>query len=212
MTTYPTTLIHQLVAGAAPAFKQWNVDEFHLMIEKGIIAEGAPFELIDGAVVYKQRGDAGDAPMTHGRRHAAAVRRLAKLERRLDDTGCCIQTQLPVVMHDQQEPEPDACLLRGASEEYDVRKPIASDALVVIEVADTSLDYDRTVKQRVYAAAGIPIFWIVNLRNNTVEVYEQPDASSGEYRVRRDHQAGESMQVALPSGNSLAVGVNDIVS
>jgi Uma2 family endonuclease len=73
------------------------------------------------------------------------------------------------------------------------------------------LDRNRRIKQRAYAAAEIPEYWIVNLRNNTIEVYEQPDAERGEYRVRRDRQPGETIEITMPDGAKVAVSVAEIL-
>lgn len=203
MTTYPSIPLREM--------KRWTVAEYHGLIEKGFLQEGAPFELIDGLLMCKDRRDSGGDPMTIGHRHSLAVDVLGLINQQLMGSGCYIRVQSPVAMGEEQEPEPDASLIRGAPQDFRSKKFTWIAALLVIEVADSSLEFDRTTKQRIYAAAGIPAYWIVNLRHNKVEVYEQPDAQSGEYRIRRDLVAGESANIPLPSGQTISVPVSDLV-
>jgi Uma2 family endonuclease len=187
------------------------VDEYHRLIEFGLLQEGAPIELIEGILVYKDRGEGG-RPMTYGPRNATCVRRLAALDSRFSGHGYHLRTQLPITIEPDHEPEPDGALVRGNDGSYRERHPGPQDCRLVIEVAETSLERDRQIKQKVYATAGIPEYWIVNLRSNTVEVYEQPDAQSSEYRLRRDRQRGETIEMVLPgSGGAVQVEVDEIL-
>jgi Uma2 family endonuclease len=102
-------------------------------------------------------------------------------------SGWRAQTQLPITLADS-EPEPDGALVRGDRRTFDHRKPVPDDFGVVIEVADTSLRFDRLVKLEDYARAGIPVYWIVNLVDGQVEVYADPEpaATPPAYRTRTD--------------------------
>jgi Uma2 family endonuclease len=195
----------------APGVKRWTAREVHQMLEQGLIHDGDPYELIDGLLVFKNRAAAGEPPMTHGSRHIVTVMQLQRLDRRFDERGYFVQTQLPIAISDDDEPEPDAAIVRGRPQDYRQAMASGADCRLVVEVADSSLRYDRRIKQRTYAAAGIPEYWIVNLRNNTVEVYEQPDRERGEYRVRRDRQPGETIEVNLPDGTTVAVHVDEVL-
>jgi Uma2 family endonuclease len=203
MTTYPETVLRGM--------KRWTVTEYHELRDRGILADGAPIELIDGFLMYKDRGESGVRSMSHGPRHAYSVEQLASLDHLLLNSGHYMRTQLPVVLADIQEPEPDGCVVRGRRSDFRERLPRSSDLVLVIEVADTSLEDDRERKLRIYATAAILTYWIVNLRHNTVEVYEQPDPQSGEYRIRRDLVPGESATIALPGGQTVLVPVRDLV-
>jgi Uma2 family endonuclease len=198
------------IAGLGPLIKRWTVDEYHQLIERGVILEGAPIELLDGLLIYKDRGEGG-RPMTYGPRNATCVRRLATLNDRIAPHGYHMRNQLPLTIAPDHEPEPDGAMIRGSYELYEARHPTPHECALVIEAADSSLDRDRRFKQAVYSRAGIPSYWIINLRNNTVEVYEQPDMERGEYRVRRDRQAGESIAILLPEGNAIPVQVDEIL-
>lgn len=196
--------------GFGPPPKRWTTDEYHELIKHGLIADGAPLELIDGVLVHKERGEGGHT-MTYGPRHAYSVAQLADLNSLLKPHGFHIRTQLPVTIAPNHEPEPDGAVIRGIAFDYKDHNPVAADCCLVVEVADSSLSFDRTTKQRVYSSAEISTYWIVNLRNNTIEVYEQPDAQAGEYRVRRDYQSGQSIDLPLPSGVTLAIDVASIL-
>lgn len=196
-------------AGFSPPPKRWTTDEYHALIKHGIIADGAPLELIDGVLIHKDRGEGGSA-MTYGPRHALAIAQLAELNVRLKPLGFHMRNQVPITIAPSHEPEPDGAVARGTPVDFRTSNPTPADCCLVIEVADSSLSFDRTTKQRIYAAAGIPAYWIVNLRNNTIEMYEQPDVKGGEYRVRRDRLQGETLEIALPTGGTVVVRVEDI--
>jgi len=207
----PTPLLQQVAVGIAPGLKRWTATEYHQMIQQGLILEGAPIELIDGALVYKDRRDARGSVMPYGPRHAAAVYQLTTLVQLLKDHGCYLQTQATILVSEDHEPEPDGAIVRGTIREHRDALPTAAEVVVVMEVSDSSLEYDRGAKQRIYATAEIPTYWILNLRNHTVEVYEQPEAQAGEYRVRRDYQLGETIEARLPDGTILAIPVGDLI-
>lgn len=211
MTTIEAPAFPTGSAGLGPVVKRWNVDEYHKMIDLGLIMEGAPIELIDGMLVYKDRRDSGGSAMTHGPRHQLAVAQLVELNAVLAAAGFHIRVQSPVVISPNHEPEPDGLVLPGRPILYRGRSPTAREVCLAIEVADSSLDTDRTVKRRMYATAAIPAYWIVNLRDNVIEAYQHPDVLAGEYRDRRDHRRGDTIQLALPASGPLSVAVDDII-
>jgi len=174
-----------LVAADAPAGKVWlvplTVDQYHQMIETGILAEGEPIELLDGSLFFKDRSAVGKDPMSVGPDHSLTVKKLARLDRKLNRFGCHIQTQQPVTIPDYDEPEPDGAIVIGKPEDYAGRNPGPADVTCVIEVSDSSLRIDRTTKLRVYADAGIPQYVIINLADRVIEVYSQPMTGRGRY-------------------------------
>jgi Uma2 family endonuclease len=95
---------------------------------------------------------------------------------------------------------------------YQGRSPTAREALLVIEVADSSLDTDRTVKHRMYATATIPTYWIINLRDNVIEVYDQPDMLAGAYSQRHDFGRRDKVQLTLPGSTSISIAVTDLIA
>ena len=156
---------------AAEATPRLSVAAYRDLVRRGAIVDGTPLELIGGVLVLKDRRDGGEDAMTVGRRHAAAIRRLERLlGEAAGGAAVVVQSQLPVVLDDESAPEPDVAVLRGRVEDFDAREPTAADVLLLIEVADSSLAYDRGEKRRRYRDAGVSDYWIVNLQNDTLEV------------------------------------------
>jgi Uma2 family endonuclease len=149
--------------------------------------------------------------MTHGPRHAVVVKRLMKIDRALEVLGCHLQVQLPVTLSDVDEPEPDLAIVKGTIESFADRHPGPRDLLVVFEVADSSLRYDRGTKQRVYAVAGVPTYVIVNIPDERVEVYEDPRPAEGRYARRTDFGAGETSALPLSEGQTVALAVSVVL-
>ncbi|MEX2174841.1 MAG: Uma2 family endonuclease [Pirellulaceae bacterium] len=207
----PNSMLVQVVAGRTPPLEPLSITQVEQMMAHGILLEGSPIELIDGLLIRKDRSTRGGDPMTHHPRHAVCVSRLQGLARRVELHGCHLRSQLPIALTEFRAPEPDLAIIRGKPEEYRDRHPGPNDTVAVIEVADSSLDFDQTTKYRLYAAAGIAVYWIANVVDNVIEVYEQPDALVGEYRVRRDYQSGQTIDLPLPSGVSLAIDVASIL-
>ena len=134
--------------------------EYYRMAEVGILGEDDRVELIKGEIVEM-------SPI--GSRHFAFVINLTNLLAVPLAGHALVSAQNPVVLTDDTEPQPDLTVLRRRG--YKERKAHTEDVLLVIEVADTSLAYDRTTKLRLYAEAGIPEYWIVDCSGETVEVY-----------------------------------------
>jgi Uma2 family endonuclease len=134
------------------------------MIAFGILTENHRVELIRGEVVTK-------TPISD--RHIACVNRLNRLFNRLLRDSAIVSVQNPVRLPDS-EPEPDIALLEPRADFYAMGKPKPANTLLVIEVTDASLEYDREVKCPMYADAGITEFWIVNLIDERLEVYRDP--------------------------------------
>ncbi|CAN5762455.1 hypothetical protein BH18ACT11_BH18ACT11_13740 [soil metagenome] len=175
-----------------------DTQEYHLMIEAGIIREGARVELVGGEIVEM-------AAM--GSRHASCMRRLDALLNRVTRGNAQISTQCPIQVGDHAEPEPDVALLKPREDFYSGMHPSPDDILLVIELSDTTLLYDREVKLPLYARAGIPEAWIVNLPAETVEVHSRP--ATGEYRETLRAKRGEFVESKmLPS---LRLAIDDIL-
>jgi hypothetical protein len=198
-------------AGFGPLVKRWNVDEYHKMIELGLLRDGAPIELIDGMLVYKDRGESGGRPMVQGSRHHPAVAQLVQLNSILDKLGFHIRIQSSITISSSHEPEPDGVVLPGKPINYR-RIPTAHDAALVIEVADSSLEYDRTVKKQMYATAGISHYWIVNLRQNIVEVYAQPDPVEARYHRHQDFGVGARLPLQLGTASPVEIAVEQLIA
>jgi Uma2 family endonuclease len=155
-------------------------------------------ELIEGEVIYM-------SPI--GSRHAACVKRLNALLSKLLADQVIISIQDPIQLSNFSEPEPDVALLRPRDDFYASHLPTPSDVLLIIEVADTSIEYDQHTKLPLYARSGIPEVWILDLHNSTVTIYTQP--SIGEYQVKKDYSAVDTIQAATVS--KLMVQAKDIL-
>ena len=157
----------------AAARRRFTRAEYYRMAEAGILGEHDRVELIRGEIV--------EMPAM-GRRHRAFVGNLTQLlAPRLHDRAI-VWVQLPVVLAEDTEPQPDLMVLRRPRPvPYKEREAHAEDVLLLIEVADRSLAYDRSTKLRLYAEAGIPEYWVVDCNAEIVEVYRDPGA--GGYRT-----------------------------
>jgi hypothetical protein len=205
------SVLEQVVAGRAPAILPLTVEQYQRMIASGILREGQPTELIDGVLVRKDRSDRGDNPMSQGPRHSLTIKRTERQLRGVEDMGWHLHVQLPVTLGAIQEPEPDISVVRGRVEEYLTRHPGVADILAAVEVSDSTLDYDQTTKQRLYATASIPLYWIVNIPNDRIEVYEQPLADEGRYSTRTDYPRGQTVSLRLSETNLLCIVVADVL-
>ena len=184
-------------ATGTPLF-QISVKQYHDMIEQGILTTNDRVELLNGLLVRK---------MSQKTPHARTIRRLTRYIPKLLPNGWTEQFQLPVVMGNS-EPEPDAAILRGSEADYDHRHPTPSDFGIVIEVADTTLRYDRSEKGPVYAASGIPEYWIVNLEEQVVEVYTQPTPDG--YAQIQPYRAGDAVPLVLDGQPITTFSVTDL--
>jgi Uma2 family endonuclease len=193
------------------AVVKFTVNDHRALLETGVIPEDATTELLHGVIVRKDRSDSGDDPTVHGKKHRKSIVRLTKLERRIDGPGQHIQIQLPVICAEDEGPEPDFAIVRGTEDDYDDKLPTGQDTTCVIEVSDSSLERDGEEKLPVYAAAGVPQYIILNLRNRTAQVYGDVDTTAGAYRSVTVLAETDDLRLALPSGESLTVKVSDLL-
>ena len=134
--------------------------------------------------------------------HAGTTSHLATVVIRSLGTSFTVRIQAPIILNDWSEPEPDVAICRLNSDNYRREHPKASDILLLIEVADTSLVYDRGRKVAAYAGSGIPEYWIVNLSDGRIEVFSDPDPVAQRYQQERLAFRGDTLM--LPGGVSLA--------
>ena len=168
--------------------RRFTVDEYHRMAEVGIFHPDERVELIEGEIVEM-------API--GPRHAGCVINVNRLFiTRLGDRAV-ISPQNPVVIQPRSEPQPDLLLLRRRAVSYSRMHPIPDDVLLAVEVADTTVRFDRLVKARLYARAGIAEFWLFLATDGLVEVYRAPGPDG--YTSVTQHAAGETLSpLAFP--------------
>ena len=170
---------------------RFTVDAYHRMVESGILNENDRVQLLEGVIVQMN-------PI--GSRHRVVVTLLNELLIGMVPSGWHVGCQQPVRLA-TSEPEPDLSVVRGKVRDYVDRIPAAADVPLVIEVADTSLELDKTDKARIYAAAGIPEYWIVDLDSSTVQILREPGtqdaAKPAAYRsvqtLKRDQQVAVTL-------------------
>ena len=180
-----------------PVRLRFSVDEYYKMIELGMLQDYEKAEIIEGEMIKK---------MTIGDRHAVAVNLLNRFFSKNVGDNIMIGVQNPLRLTDFDEPQPDVVL--SDLTKYDgKRHPRANEAILVVEVSDSTLKYDRDTKIPLYAAAEIPEVWIVNLINNIIEVHQKP--SNGIYQLAKIYSPGEVLRSdALPN---LSLEVNKIL-
>jgi len=142
-----------------------TVEEYEAMYEAGVFKPDERLELINGEILKV-------APMNAP--HCAYVANLSRLFIETFGRKATVFTQLPIILNDDSEPEPDITLLKRKEDYYFSGKPSAQDVYAIIEVASTSLLYDRRIKVPLYARVGIPEVWIVNVQARELEVYRTP--------------------------------------
>jgi Uma2 family endonuclease len=177
--------------------RRLTVAEYEAMARAGILLPEDRVELIEGWLVEK---------MTKNPLHRAATRRARARLEALSPAGWYVDSQEPIVTEDSV-PEPDVVVVRGDSEDYLERHPRAAEVALVVEVADTSLERDRR-KALLYARAGVPAYWIVNLVDRLLEVHTEPGSAG--YATRTTHAPGEVVTVAF-SGTLVRLPVDELI-
>lgn len=172
----------------------FTVDEFHRMGEVGLFSEDDRVELIDGEIFQR-------TPI--GSRHARCVRDLDDWLHEMMAGEALVSAQQPLRLDYDAQPIPDVVLLRPRPGRYGTSHPTAADALLVIEVADSSVLLDRNVKSRSYARAGVPEYWVVDLPTSCVAVFRGPEKDR--YTEQRDYCRGESLTSVALGGREMRV-------
>jgi Uma2 family endonuclease len=176
--------------------RRFTADDYQRMGETGILGPEDRVELIDGEVV---------AMTPIGPRHGASVDRANRALVTVAGDSAIVRVQGSVRLNLYNEPGPDIVLLRPRADFYASRLPGPADILLVIEIAESSIDYDRDMKARVYAVAGVREYWLADLTKNLVTCYSSP--ADGAYRnVRRCH-AGQSIAPELLPDCTIEVDV-----
>ncbi|NKQ37235.1 MAG: Uma2 family endonuclease [Chloroflexi bacterium] len=176
----------------------FTVEEYHQMAETGILAEDDRTELIRGEIVAM-------SPL--GVRHAACVNRLTETLSHYFSGKAIISVQNPLQIDEYTELQPDVMLLQRREDYYVRALPAGKDVLLLIEVSDTTLAYDRMTKLPLYARTQIPEVWLVNLVDNLLEVYRTPQAD--EYtEFRRVYRQDTAVPLAFPN---IPLPVNNII-
>jgi Uma2 family endonuclease len=183
-------------SGTLPLYRM-TVDEYHRI---GELLADPRVELIDGYLVKK---------MPKNPEHSWTTKRVFQaLDTRLPP-GWTSRQEQPVQIPAYDEPEPDVAIIRGSDADYKHRHPGPADVALLVEVSETSLSTDRSIKCSVYARASIPIYWIVNLVDRQVEVYTNPGPAG--YATRQDFKPGQQVPVVIDGQQCAPIAVDDIL-
>jgi Uma2 family endonuclease len=166
--------------------KRFTADQYQRMGQVGILLEGDRVELIDGEVV---------AMTPIGPRHNASVAQTNRALVRAAGDDAIVLPQGSVRLDLYYEPQPDIVLLRPRSDFYASRHAGPDDILLIVEIAESSIEYDRDVKAPIYAAAGIPEYWVIDL--NTKLVWRDSSPERGEYQSVEQYSRGQSIAPLL---------------
>jgi len=167
---------------SAVAKRLLNVEEYYKMAEVGILKPSDRVELINGEIFDM-------SPI--GSKHAAVVKKLARLLNEIFQNKAIIGIQDPIRLDSDNEPEPDISILQFRPDFYSKAHPGSRDIQAIIEVADSSIKHDKEVKAPLYASYGIPVYWIIDIENNCIEVLTNPKGS--DYLANEIFQMGDSI-------------------
>ena len=146
----------------------FTVQEYHLMSEAGVFANHERVELIEGEIIQMA---------AIGTRHASCVKRLNRRFSVIPEEIAILGVQDPIQLTERTEPQPDVVLLQPRADYYETAHPIPSEVLLLVEVSDSTVNFDRDVKVPNYARSGIQEVWLWDLEANCLEVYREPTAN-----------------------------------
>jgi Uma2 family endonuclease len=179
--------------------RRFSVAEFMRFIELGLLADAEKIELLDGWITPK---------MPRNPPHDSVLAQVDVAIAGLVPAGWHLRRQSSVLLP-TSVPEPDHAIVRGQPRQYRNQHPGPADVALLIEVADSSLDHDRDVKGPLYAAAGIPIYWIANLVDLVLEVYTSP--AQGGYQNRQDYTVNDVVPLVIAGQTVAQVPVADLI-
>ena len=181
-----------------PAQHRFNVRAYYRMAESGVLPPDSRVELLNGRIFDM-------SPI--GPAHGGTVKRLSRIFNALANGRWLVSTQDPVRLDDHSEPEPDVALLQPSPDDYTSRHPRSEEVFLLIEVSDSTLEYDREEKLPAYGRAGVAEVWIVNLNEPSLEVYRDPHFNG--YSSKSVLGAGD--QVAPQAFSDVLVSVGELL-
>jgi len=182
---FPT---RRIVMSVQTQRRLFTVKEYHLMNEAGVFGEDDRVELIEGEIIQMA---------AIGTRHATCVRRLIRQFRQLPEESAILDVQNPIQLTERTEPQPDVLLLEPRADYYATAHPIPSEVLLLVEVSDSTIDFDRNVKVANYARSGIQEVWLWDLEANCLEVYRDP-TENGYTSIQRFERGEIVLPLAFP--------------
>jgi Uma2 family endonuclease len=179
-----------------------TVDQYDQMVRDGKLAEHERVELLAGVLVRK---------MPKNPDHVWAVSELGEALAACQSETWHVRKEDPVRIPDYDEPEPDLAVVRGMRSAFRGTHPGPRDLVLVVEVGITSLIDDQGVRLERYARAGIPVYWIVNLRDDRVEIYTDPDQVAGRYQNQMNFGPGDEAPVTIDGQEVARIAVSDLL-
>lgn len=173
--------------------RRWTRQEFKQLASLGFFEPDERLELVDGEIYHI-------TPQSSW--HATAITKVTRFVNRVFQQGYVVRVQTPLSLADDSSPEPDVAVIAGEIDDYRDAHP--TTALLVVEVADTSLAHDRERKRRVYARAGIPEYWLVNLNDYRLEIFRNP--AEDDYQYHLILGPAESIAPRTHPGHTVTVG------
>lgn len=193
------------ISAAVPKELIWrlSVDQYHAMVRLGILTSDDPVELLEGWLIPK---------MPKNPLHRATTRLIREALEGVIPAGWYVDTQEPITTPDS-EPEPDVVIVRGDTRHYLDRHPGPADVALVIEVADTTLQRDRELKKRLYASAGISVYWLMNLVERQLEVYTQPSGPKKQpiYAIQQIYRSNDKVPVILEGAEIARLPIQNLL-
>ena len=184
---------------------RWTREAYDRMFDHGLFGPDERVELIDGEILEM-------TPI--GSRHATAVQLVPRALESAFGRGFCVRAQLPLALDPRSEPEPDVAIVRGTPRDYRDFHPSPSDTVLVVEISESSLEYDRATKASLYARAQIVEYWIVNLVDGQLEVSRCPeifaDAPFG-WRYSEVQTLGPGSRIAPLAAPSIVIAIDDLL-
>ena len=180
--------------------RRFCVKDLHLMDEAGVFCENDRVELVDGEIIEM-------API--GSYHNGSVNALTRIFVKSVPDDVIVQNQGPLRLDESTMFQPDLAILRPREDDYFESNPTPEDVLLIIEVSDSTVAYDRNVKLPKYAQAGVPEVWLANLPHGLIDKFVDPDTATGRYRSVMRHSRGQ--RIAPTQLRGVAVEVGDIL-
>jgi len=191
-----STLAYDIETAEQPAPRRWTREEYYRMAESGVLGPEDHVELIEGEIVYKMSPQKSP--------HAITVQLVHQTLAASFGVDYHVRAQFPIAVEGDSDPEPDLAVVKGDLRRFIDRHPIAAEVVLVVEVSDSSLAFDRGRKARLYARGGVLDYWIVNLVTRHVEVMTNPVEDLG-YRSITLYRQGESIQPPVIGSHPIAV-------
>ncbi len=184
-----------------------TVDVYRRLTASGALGDKSRVFLWDGQLVQKV------SDMSKGRAHVFALNRLARLIAGLVPAGYFSEQDQPIELDALRVPEPDLKIVRGGDSDYRIQAPTARDCPMIVEVSDSSLVDDTGEMLRAYASANIPVYWVVNIPNQRIDVYSQPVRLTNlpGYAEVRTYAKGENVPVILDGREVGFIAVSDVL-